>query len=128
VDGVFSDTEAINEERDRRLEAFGAEQANIAIEATNASQDEILAGAQGALRGFQAGMGLGGSVDEAIASGRISDFSAESRALQLEEQRANTSSANLRRDFLAKRGGDLREDVGRARGATRAVGNVVLFR
>jgi len=127
VDGVFSDTDAINEERDRRMEAFIAEKQNIATEASNQSQNELLAGASGALQGFQAGAGLGGTIDEAIAAGRISDFSAESRALQLEEQRANTSSATMRRDLLAKQGGDLREDVGRARAGSHAVGNVVLF-
>lgn len=128
VDGVFSDTEAISEERDRQLEAFRAEKLNIATEATNQSQNELLAGLRGGLAGFQAGAGLGGAIDEAVTAGRISDFSSQQRALQLEEQQASTTFAKLRRDFAQKRQGDLLEDLGRSRRALNVIGNVVQFR
>lgn len=128
VDGVFSDTEAISEERDRQLEAFQAEKLNIATEATNQSQNELLAGIQGALGGFQAGAGLGGAIDEAVAAGQISDFSTQQRALQMEEQRASTAFANLRLKFAQKRQGDRLEDLGRSRRALDVIGNVVQFR
>ena len=131
VDGVFSDTDAINEERDRRLEAFGAERTNISTEATNASQNEILAGLQGGLRGFQAGAGLGGAIGEALTASEISDFSGQSRALQLEEQQANTRVANVRAAFAERRMGTASENAGRSRAAVEAlrqVGAVRSFR
>lgn len=128
VDGVFSDTDAIREERDRRLEAFDAEKLNIATEATNQSQNELLAGLQGGLRGFQAGAGLGSAIDEAVAAGRISEAAGQQRKLQLQEQEANTEFANLRLNFAQKRQGDLLDDVGRSRQSLRTVGKVVQFR
>lgn len=131
IDGIFSDTDAINEERDRRLEAFGAEKTNIATEATNASQNEILAGLQGGLQGFQAGLGLGGAIEGAQAAGEISTFSAQDRALRLEEQQANTRMANVRAAFAERRMGTAAENVGRSRQALEAlrqVGAVRSFR
>lgn len=131
IDGVFSDTDAIREERDRRLEAFGAEKMNIATEATNQSQNEILAALSGGFRGFQTGAGLGSAIDEAVAAGQISEVDAQMRKLQLQEQEANAATANLLLKFDQKRMGDAAENVGRSRKAVQdfqTVGRVVQFR
>lgn len=131
IDGVFSDTDAIREERDRRLEAFGAEKMNIATEATNQSQNEILAALSDGFRGFQAGAGLGSAIDEAVAAGQISETDAQMRKLQLQEQEANAATANLLLKFDQKRMGDAAENVGRSRKAVedfQTIGAVRQFR
>lgn len=125
IGGVFSDQFAIDTERDRRLEALGAEKQNIATEATNASQNETLAALTGALSGFQVGGQTGGTIDQAISSRRLSQFSSEIGGLQLREQRANTGLAEFQFNNRDRIMGNAQEDVDRGNSSVGAIGAVV---
>ncbi len=117
VDGIFSDTLAISEERDRRLEAFGFEKMNIATEATNQSVNVALATAQGAFGGVTSGLSFGLSLDQAFSQRRQAALSSEAGDISLERARGATSGATVGRDFRLRMQGNFLEDNDRSRSA-----------
>ncbi len=125
ISGVFSDQFAIDTERDRRLEALGAEKLNIATEATNASQNLTLAAISGALSGFEVGGQTGGTIDQAISSGKTSQFSSEIGDLQLREQRANTGLAEFNFSNTTRIMGNANDDLDRGTRSVGAIGAVL---
>ncbi len=125
IGGVFSDQFAIDTERDRRLEALGAEKQNIATEASNASENLTLAALSGALKGFGVGGQTGSTIDQAISSSRTSQFSSEIGGLQVREQRANTQFAEFRFNNRDRIMGNAASAVDRGNSSLGAIGSVV---
>ncbi len=128
IDGIFSDQIQIEIERDRRLEALGADKINIATEATNNSQNLLLAGLAGAAEGAQLGFGLGSALSEGQTQARTADLAKQQGELGLQTSRANLQTADFDRAFAFNRLGNQRRLTGGARRSNRAVGNVVQFR
>ncbi len=128
IDGIFSDQIQIETERDRRLEALGADKINIATEATNNSQNLLLAGLGGALEGGQAGLSLGSAISEAQTQARTADLARQQGEVGLLTSQTRLHTANLDADFASNRLINQRRLTGGARRSVGAVGNVVQFR
>ncbi len=122
IDGIFSDQIQIETERDRRLEALGADKINIATEATNNSQNLLLAGLGGAFEFGQAGLSLGSAISEAKTQAFTADLAKQQGELGLQRSQIQLQTAKLDFDFTNSRFNRTRRLVG---GARRAVGNVV---
>ena len=131
IDGIFSDQIQIETERDRRLEALGADKINIATEATNNSQNLLLAAAGGALEGAQGGLSLGSAISEAQTQARTADLAKQQGELGLLTSQTGLQTARLDADFAFGRFSGQRRLTNRARRAVggfgRTSGNVVQF-
>ncbi len=128
IDGIFSDQIQIETERDRRLEALGADKMNIATEATNSSQNLLLATFGGVLEGVQSGLSLGSAISESRTQARTADLARQEGELSLQRSRTQLQTARLDFDFSNVRFNRTRRLVGGAERAVGAVGNVVQFR
>ncbi len=128
IDGIFSDQIQIETERDRRLEALGADKINIAAEATNNSQNLLLAGLGGALQGAQLGFSFGSAISEAQTQARTADLAKQQGEFGLGQSQTGLQTANLNAGFMFNQLGSSRRLVGGARRSVGAVGSVVQFR
>lgn len=131
IDGIFSDQIQIELERDRRLEALGADKINIATEATNSSQNLLLAGLGGAFEGAQAGLSLGSAISEAQTQARTADLARQEGEIGLQRSQIGLQTDRLNFDAAFNRLGTTRRLVGGARRALgsfgRTSGTVVQF-
>ncbi len=128
IDGIFSDQFQIETERDRRLEALGADKINIASEATNNSQNLLLAGLGGAFEGAQSGFSFGSAISGAQTQARSADLARQQGEIGLLTSRTQLQTARLDAGFSLGRVNNQRRLTGGARRDVRAVGNVVQFR
>ena len=128
IDGIFSDQIQIEIERDRRLEALGADKINIATEATNNSQNLLLAGLAGAAEGAQLGFGLGSSLSEGQTQARTADLARQAGEFDIQRSQGNLRTTQLDAGATSNRLTRTRGLVGGARRSNLAVGNVAQFR
>ena len=103
IDGIFSDQIQIETERDRRLEALGADKMNIATEATNSSQNLILATFGGVLEGVQSGLSLGSAFSEARTQARTADLARQEGEFGLGTSAIRLQTARMDFDFSSNR-------------------------
>ena len=128
IDGIFSDQLQIDIERDRRLEALGFDKINIAAEATNNSQNLLLAGLSGAFQGAQSGFSFGSAISGAQSQARSADLARQEGEFGLARSQTQLQTSIFERDFAFNRLNNSRRLVGGARRSVGAVGNVVQFR
>ena len=128
IDGIFSDQIQIETERDRRLEALGADKINIATEATNNSQNLLLAGLGVPLGASHVGFGLGRGLSAGQTPARADALARPDGEFGISPSQSRLRTADLDAGFAFNRLSRSRRLVGGARRSAGAVGSVVQFR
>ena len=116
---------ALNMSPERQL---GADKSNVATEATNNSQNLLLAAAGGALEGAQGGLSLGSAISEAQTQARTADLAKQQGECGLATSQVQLSTARMDARFAFNRLNNQRRLTGGARRSVGTVGNVVQFR